>query len=71
MAMYFLRLGSVSALLSETLVSGFTTGAAIQVFVSQIKYVFGLKIQRFSGYFVVIKVNQKCLFHEGTIISII
>ncbi|XP_030746136.1 prestin-like [Sitophilus oryzae] len=50
--MFVLRLGIVSALLSETLVSGFTTGAAIQVLVSQIKDLLGLSIPRFKGYFV-------------------
>ncbi|XP_060524163.1 prestin-like isoform X2 [Cylas formicarius] len=51
-AMYVLRLGIVSALLSETLVSGFTTGAAIHVLVSQIKDLLGLSIPKFKGNFV-------------------
>ncbi|KAL1494813.1 hypothetical protein ABEB36_010346 [Hypothenemus hampei] len=51
LAMYFLRLGAISALLSETLVSGFTTGAAIHVLVSQIKDLFGLQIPKFKGNF--------------------
>ncbi|CAG9761084.1 unnamed protein product [Ceutorhynchus assimilis] len=50
-AMYLLRLGAVSALLSETLVSGFTTGAAIQVLISQIKDLLGLSIPKFKGNF--------------------
>ncbi|XP_065170334.1 prestin-like [Atheta coriaria] len=41
--MYIFRLGIVSTLLSETLVSGFTTGAAVHVLVSQIKDVLGVK----------------------------
>ncbi|XP_018576246.1 solute carrier family 26 member 10 isoform X4 [Anoplophora glabripennis] len=53
LAMYILQLGAVSALLSETLVSGFTTGAAIHVLSSQIKDLLGLKIPRFKGYFTV------------------
>ncbi|KAF7995780.1 hypothetical protein HCN44_006887 [Aphidius gifuensis] len=40
--MYFLRLGIISTLLSETLVNGFTTGAAIHVLISQIKDLLGL-----------------------------
>nr|CAH7743793.1 unnamed protein product [Callosobruchus chinensis] len=52
-AMHILSLGAVSALLSETLVSGFTTGAAIQVTVSQLKDLLGLRIPKFKGYFVV------------------
>lgn len=49
--MYVLRLGAVSALLSETLVSGFTTGAAVHVVVSQIKDLLGLTIKKSTGYF--------------------
>lgn len=41
--MYFLRLGVVTSLLSETLISGFTTGAAIHVLTSQINGLLGLK----------------------------
>lgn len=55
--MYFFRLGIVSALLSETLVSGFTTGAAVQVIVSQIKDLLGLNIPKHKGFFVVVNVR--------------
>lgn len=55
--MYLFRLGAVSVLLSETLVSGFTTGAAIHVLTSQIKDLFGLSIPKHKGYFTVIKVK--------------
>lgn len=60
--MYVFRLGIVSALLSETLVSGFTTAAAVQVLVSQIKDLLGLNIPKHKGFFVVINVrrNLKC-----------
>ncbi|XP_034941936.1 solute carrier family 26 member 6-like isoform X2 [Chelonus insularis] len=44
--MFFLRLGIISTLLSETLVNGFTTGAAIHVLMSQIKDLFGLKLPK-------------------------
>lgn len=60
--MYLLRLGVISSLLSETLVSGFTTGAAIHVFTSQIKDLIGLDIPSETGNFViinVIKINSK------------
>lgn len=55
--MYFLRLGIVSILLSDTLVSGFTTGAAVHVLVSQIKDLFGISIPKNTGYSTVVKVN--------------
>ncbi|KAF5284073.1 hypothetical protein FQA39_LY17122 [Lamprigera yunnana] len=55
--MYFLRLGIISTLLSETLVSGFTTAAAFQVLTSQAKDIFGLTITKSKGYFTVVKVE--------------
>lgn len=55
--MYVLRLGILSFLLSECLVSGFTTGAAFHVFSSQVKDLLGLQIPRVKGNFNLIKVN--------------
>lgn len=46
MVMWALRLGVLSALLSEALVSGFTTAAAIHVLTSQIKDLLGLKLPK-------------------------
>lgn len=43
--------------MSDPLVSGFTTGAAVHVFTSQVKYVFGLKIPRFPNLFQIIYVS--------------
>ncbi|XP_044259438.1 pendrin-like isoform X2 [Tribolium madens] len=63
LAMYVLRLGIVSNLLSETLVSGFTTGAAFQVIASQIKDLLGLKIPKQKGLFVFTN-TLKCVFDE-------
>ncbi|XP_072528952.1 prestin [Salminus brasiliensis] len=44
-----LRFGFVAIYLAEPLVRGFTTAAAVHVFVSQLKYLFGVKTKRFSG----------------------
>lgn len=44
-----LRFGFVAIYLTEPLVRGFTTAAAIHVLVSQLKYLFGVKTKRFSG----------------------
>ncbi|XP_053572518.1 prestin [Bombina bombina] len=44
-----LRFGFVSIYLTEPLVRGFTTAAAVHVFISQLKYLFGIKTKRFSG----------------------
>lgn len=49
--MYALRLGVVATLLSDALVSGFTTGAAVHVFTSQVKDLFGLTLPKFPGNF--------------------
>ncbi|XP_039297154.1 solute carrier family 26 member 6 isoform X2 [Nilaparvata lugens] len=46
-----LRLGSLSVLMSEFLVSGFTTGAAFLVLTSQLKHIFGLKLPKKTGQF--------------------
>lgn len=56
--MYVFRMGIVSTLLSESLVSGFTTGAAIQVLTSQVKDLLGIKLPAgLSGNFQVIYVG--------------
>uniref|UniRef100_A0A8C9DVK7 Solute carrier family 26 member 6 n=1 Tax=Prolemur simus TaxID=1328070 RepID=A0A8C9DVK7_PROSS len=41
--------GFVVTYLSEPLVRGYTTAASVQVFVSQLKYVFGLHLNSYSG----------------------
>lgn len=55
--MYILRLGIISSLLSETLVSGFTTGAAMHVLTSQVKDLLGIKLTGKSEYFQIINVS--------------
>ncbi|KAK6177022.1 hypothetical protein SNE40_015212 [Patella caerulea] len=49
MILGFLRLGFVTTFLSDPLISGFTTGAAVHVFSSQIKSAFGIAVGRYSG----------------------
>ncbi|XP_053684078.1 solute carrier family 26 member 6 [Sabethes cyaneus] len=49
--MSLMRLGTLSALLSEPLVSGFTTAAAVHVLVSQMKDLLGVTIPRYKGSF--------------------
>lgn len=56
--MFVFRLGILSFLLSECLVSGFTTAAAIHVFTSQVKDLLGLELPRITGNFEVIKVKK-------------
>lgn len=50
-ALYLFRMGIVATLLSDALVSGFTTGAAIHVLTSQVKDLLGLTLPKFPGYF--------------------
>ncbi|XP_041636765.1 chloride anion exchanger-like [Cheilinus undulatus] len=49
LAMGVLQVGFVVMYLSDTLVSGFTTAAAIHILVSQLKFVFGLQVPGISG----------------------
>ncbi|XP_053595397.1 solute carrier family 26 member 6 [Microplitis demolitor] len=46
LVMFILRLGIISSLLSKSLVSGFTTGAAIYVLIYQMKDLLGLKLPK-------------------------
>lgn len=59
--MCFLRLGMLTSLLSDPLVNGFTTAAAVHVLVSQLKDLFGLHIQRYKGAFKIVYVSVKIL----------
>lgn len=56
-AMYLFRLGIISSLLSEALVSGFTTGASIHVLTSQVKDLLGIKLKSIEGNFQLIFVS--------------
>uniref|UniRef100_A0A7N6AD50 STAS domain-containing protein n=1 Tax=Anabas testudineus TaxID=64144 RepID=A0A7N6AD50_ANATE len=49
LAMGMLQVGFVVMYLSDTLVSGFTTAAAIHILVSQLKFVLGLQVPGISG----------------------
>uniref|UniRef100_A0A3Q2E319 STAS domain-containing protein n=1 Tax=Cyprinodon variegatus TaxID=28743 RepID=A0A3Q2E319_CYPVA len=49
LAMGLLQVGFVVMYLSDTLVSGFTTAAAIHILVSQLKFVLGLQVPGISG----------------------
>lgn len=45
------KLGSLSKILSPSLVSGFTTGAAFHVLTSQVKHMLGLSMPKRYGIF--------------------
>ncbi|XP_037367127.1 prestin isoform X3 [Talpa occidentalis] len=50
------RFGFVAIYLTEPLVRGFTTAAAVHVFTSMLRYLFGVKTKRYSGIFSVVYV---------------
>ncbi|XP_075219033.1 solute carrier family 26 member prestin isoform X2 [Lycorma delicatula] len=54
LVMYLLRLGVIATLLSDTLVSGLTAGAAVHVFTSQINDLIGVKYPKSTGAFPII-----------------
>ncbi|KAM9327708.1 solute carrier family 26 member 3 [Pholidichthys leucotaenia] len=49
LAMGVLQVGFIVVYLSDTLVSGFTTAAAVHILVSQLKFVLGLEVPGISG----------------------
>ena len=52
----FFHLGFVTSFLSDSFISGYTTGTAILVFTSQVPDIFGLSIKRYVGPFNIIYV---------------
>lgn len=57
LGMGVLQVGFVVMYLSDNLVSGFTTAAAIHILVSQLKFVLGLQVPGFSGPLAIIYVS--------------
>ena len=50
------KLGFVATFLSDPLISGFTTGSAVFVVISQLKHIFGLKVPQITGPLASVKV---------------
>jgi MFS superfamily sulfate permease-like transporter len=55
--MGFFRLGFLTTYMSDSLISGFTTGSACHVFMSQVNKVLGVKLPRHEGFGMLIKVG--------------
>ena len=55
-----LKLGFLTVLLSDQLIQGLTTGAAIHVFTSQVKHIFGIEVPSTSSYLVQLRVKDHC-----------
>lgn len=60
--MGILRLGVIGIILSDHLVSGFTTAAAIHVVVSQTRNLLGITVPRFNGLFRLIRATVAIFF---------
>lgn len=58
LAMGLLQVGFIVMYLSDTLVSGFTTAAAVHILVSQLKFVLGLVVPGLSGPLSIVYVSQ-------------
>lgn len=72
-ALGILQLGVFSVYLSDILVSGFTTGAAVHVFTSQVKHIFGVAVPSRSGVFKVFYTYLDILsvIHQSNYIAVI
>lgn len=61
-----LRLGFLTTYLSDPLVSGFTTGAAVHVFTSQLNKVLGVKLPRHEGIGMIIRMYRDMVLSLGS-----
>ncbi|XP_029918692.1 sulfate transporter [Myripristis murdjan] len=61
-----LQVGFVSVYLSDSLLSGFATGASLTILTSQLKYLLGLRIARPQGWFTLIKTWYSLLTNLGS-----
>uniref|UniRef100_A0A8R1E0B9 STAS domain-containing protein n=1 Tax=Caenorhabditis japonica TaxID=281687 RepID=A0A8R1E0B9_CAEJA len=61
-----LRLGFLTTYLSDLLVSGFTTGAAVHVFTSQLNKVLGVKLPRHEGIGMILRMYRDMLGTLGS-----
>ena len=61
--MGLLNIGMLTRFLADPVISGFTVGASIHVFTSQLKYCFGFDIPTFHGAFYLVNVITHIFFH--------
>lgn len=59
------QVGFVSVYLSDSLLSGFATGASLTILTSQVKYILGLKFARPQGWFTLFKTWYSLFAHLG------
>ncbi|KAK3733499.1 hypothetical protein QZH41_008730, partial [Actinostola sp. cb2023] len=60
-AMGLFKLGFIATYLSDPVISGFTTGSAVVVVLSQVKHILGLEIPQITGIFSVVKMTASML----------
>lgn len=60
------QVGFVSVYLSDSLLSGFATGASLTILTSQVKYLLGLKFPRPQGWFTLFKTWYSLLINLGS-----
>lgn len=65
--MGILRLGFLTTYLSDPLVSGFTTGAAVHVFTSQLNKVLGVKLPRHEGIGMIVRMYRDMLLSLSSV----
>lgn len=65
--MGILRLGFLTTYLSDPLVSGFTTGAAVHVFTSQLNKVLGVKLARHEGIGMIVRMYRDMFLSLGSV----
>ncbi|CAG0914346.1 unnamed protein product [Notodromas monacha] len=71
--MSFLRLGTLSVLLSDVLISGFTTGAAVHVFTSQLTGLFGLRLSESQEFPKILRTHYNVVANlfESNVVAVI
>ncbi|CAL8385626.1 unnamed protein product [Boreogadus saida] len=65
LGMGLLQVGFVVRYLSDTLVSGFTTAAAVHILVSQLKFILGLEVTSFNGVLAIIYTLEEIFVKIG------
>ncbi|CAG0924802.1 unnamed protein product, partial [Notodromas monacha] len=71
--MGLLRLGALSVLLSDVLISGLTTGASIHILTSQLKGIFGIPVPRITAFPKLIRVHLHIINHiyESNVVALL
>ena len=65
LSMGILKLGVLSSLLSDSLMSGFTTGSAFHVLTSQVPHLLGYRIPKITGVGRLVKVRELTASYRG------